>query len=914
MTDPHEEMLVLTRSGRRWLDGYAAVLQASGMHPVGREVVLRDSADIADLAVLPAGDERWPASRERSGVVVGAVQSGKTASMIGMIARSLDRAVNVVVVLGGRQTALWRQTTERVRAQLLAGTEPFDFSFRPEPLSGARQAPCEFYQVARRLVTRELERGKPIIFVAMKEVHHLEALGAVLRKHVVPGAQAAGVPVNLLVIDDEADDASVAEDRIEMSVKEVEELKQIPLKVLDLWEDRSHPGHTYVDDLYATYVAYTATPQANFLQDDANPLAPRDFVAALRTPGPGGMLRPRELTYRVDELKGWYTGADLFYRVLGDVLCVEITPSNSRGEEPDEEEHPEKELIVRALRSYLVAAAIRTLRSGGLGPATSQKTSFASRKDVGDKVCPITSMLVHPTADTDSHFATKDLLLSFWNGPEGQTGAGILEDMVASAPAWQAELVSYRDSASALSQCLGPEACGDRVVPGWDEVATCIRQEIVPATTVQVVNSRDDADGRPDFAPWCDDAGYWHAAPHHSTIFVSGNVMSRGLTLEGLLITVFTRASSIPLADTQMQMQRWFGYRGAYLDLCRVYLTHQQKSLFLRYAEADEALRTQVLQAMNRATGSLPDFTVLQGTDFRATGKVSPLASRELSPGPRPVVRPMNRPGLDDANQRVLRDFFTSDASVVRDSRGLLAGRRLSLIETAELLDSIVIYSLCRDPVEERRWLQVEALVGLDPRLDPEFSPLYRPPSGSDDAPSGPRSPAGLAAYLRLWAALLDRPAPGLMTSERPPQLWNLQDRSTRYAQAPVFRIGLRFGSGPVVVEGPLADLGDDLGISVHSMRRQVLPNGELNAPWGSRGRADDGTYQGDDLFDAVVLGQEIECLEDGARAAGQPGLLLFQVIDREDSTTPTISVAMSIPVGGPDYVQAVNTRRGRRS
>lgn len=89
------------------------------MHPVGREVVLRDSADIADLAVLPAADERWPASRERSGVVVGAVQSGKTASMIGMIARSLDRAVNVVVVLGGRQTALWRQTTERVRAQLL---------------------------------------------------------------------------------------------------------------------------------------------------------------------------------------------------------------------------------------------------------------------------------------------------------------------------------------------------------------------------------------------------------------------------------------------------------------------------------------------------------------------------------------------------------------------------------------------------------------------------------------------------------------------------------------------------------------------------------------------------------------------------------------------------------------------------
>ena len=916
MSAPQEELLVLADTQRRWLDGYAEVLSQSSMHPVSQRVVLQDSTDISDLAVLPAGDSRWPASRERSGVVVGAIQSGKTASMIGMIARSLDScSVNVVVVLGGRQTALWNQTTERLRAQLLAGVEPFEFSFLPEPMSGGRYEPRTAYAIPHTLLTRELRRGKPLIFVAMKEVHHLEALAAVLRKQVLRGARAAGVPVNLLVIDDEADDASVADDRLEMSAKEIEEFKKIPLKVVDLWEDRNQPGQTYSDDLYATYVAYTATPQANFLQDDGNPLAPRDFVAALRTSGRQGMLRPRELTFRVDGVENWYTGADLFYRDLGDLLCVEITPSVPvPGEDEPTVDDPERELMVRAVRSYLVAAALRVLRSGGRGPMSARDVTFDTRKDLNAGLAPVTSMLVHPAADTDSHFATKALLLSYWDGPSGEPGAGVLADLAEAPTPWMAELESYRTSAEELVNRLDHVECGDREIPEWDAVADCIRREIVPGTRIQVVNSRDEADDRPDFSPWQDGAGQWHAAPNHSTIFVSGNVMSRGLTLDGLLTTVFTRASLNPLADTQMQMQRWFGYRGAYLDLCRVYLTPEQKSLFLRYAAADEALRTQVLLAMNQRAGDLPSFTVLQGEDFLATRKVASLAAHELSPGSRPVVRQMNAPGHDEGNQRVLRDLFTAADPVVRDSRGLLLRQPLSLLETADLLDSIVIDTLGNDRAEAGRWAQVEALVGLRSDLDPTFCPLYRPPAGLPEVSTGQRTPAGIAAYLRLWAALLARDAPGLMTSERPPQMWNLVAPHIRHALAPEFRVGMRFGSGDVVAEGPLAELASELGVTIRAMNRKVLPTGELEAPWGSRGRGVDGTYQGDDLFDGILLGQEFDCHEDGARMSGQPGLILFQVIAREDSPAPTVSVAMSIPVGGPDYVQAINTRQAVRS
>jgi hypothetical protein len=98
--------------------------------------------------------------------------------------------------------------------------------------------------------------------------------------------------------------------------------------------------------------------------------------------------------------------------------------------------------------------------------------------------------------------------------------------------------------------------------------------------------------------------------------------MSRGLTLEGLTTTLFSRRSHEPLADTQMQMQRWFGYRGALIHLCRVFMTSEQRGLFLHYHQNDEALRRDVLAAMTVDGSARPPFTVLQGKNFLATGKI----------------------------------------------------------------------------------------------------------------------------------------------------------------------------------------------------------------------------------------------------------------------------------------------------
>ena len=85
-----------TRISIGWQERYNQVLE-NYAYPSG-QVIKDDSAYICDRAILPTGDSRWPNTRYRSGIVIGAIQSGKTASMIGFMARALDKGVNVIAV------------------------------------------------------------------------------------------------------------------------------------------------------------------------------------------------------------------------------------------------------------------------------------------------------------------------------------------------------------------------------------------------------------------------------------------------------------------------------------------------------------------------------------------------------------------------------------------------------------------------------------------------------------------------------------------------------------------------------------------------------------------------------------------------------------------------------------------------
>jgi hypothetical protein len=895
-----------------WWSAYERALDRSGIAARSREVIAADAEYVVERGVFGAGAPgggQWPASRERRGLVMGAVQSGKTASMMAVAAKALDRGIDALVILGGTRTALWTQTFERVVEQLDTlerRDRRRELMPRADLMSTGGGAPSDFYALTQPRARRLVLTQRPLIAVVMKNVAHLEQMAASLGV-LFEEARPTDRPFHVLVMDDEADDSSVVDAAAEAATDwEFAQRKQIPRRILDLWETRSRVGETSEANVYATYLAYTATPQANFLQDPSNPLAPRDFVASLRTPGREGDADVRTSSYRVPGgLPSWYTGGEIFYKSLVDVpLCV-----------PTDEEDPD-EMLRDAVRAYLVACAVRLKRSGSsLGLRSARDATFPSAEGARS-VAPM-SMLIHPSATKDGHFEVARRVLA-WSPdvpavadeadlrrPEGRylDVDRLVADIEDAPDRWSTWLEQYGRSADMCATAFGLAEVP--VVPRgteWAEVRRLLVEEVIPGTSVAVINSDENADDRPSFSPQQEGA-VWRAPRNLSTIFVSGNVMARGLTLEGLSTTLFTRSSNTPLADTQMQMQRWFGYRGSIVDLCRVFMATDQIDLFTSYHENDEALRRDVLAAMVDGA-SAPDVAVLQGRSFRATGKIANVRGVPLFPGTRPFVRHLTSPATSDPNLELLARMFSRplvQAGGASGRQGVMLADPLELEETADLLDGLRYpdHGPGLSSTEASRWTSVANHAEV-PSDDP-LMPLYRAPFVEGGVELGNASPYSAAAYLRTWAACLDRRVPGMVTTDEPPVLWSLVDLAARRRLRPRFWVGLRFGGAPSVTSGDLAGLPFD----VRPMSRGLRDDGELGATWGSR-NTNDGQYYGDEFFDYRLLGREPVMTSSGARPLGSDGLILFHVIDRGDGLV-SVAVGLNIPLGGPDHVAAVS-------
>jgi hypothetical protein len=915
---------------RSWWSGYRAQLAKGGLSETAVQVVDDDCGYLLDRGVHgvgPAGSQGWPASRVRSGLVMGAVQSGKTASMLGLAAKSLDAGVDAVIVLAGTRTALWQQTYDRLVAQL-------DQPDLGDPPAGERRTMLPAPRLMRdggevplsRLYTlngpqtrRMLGNGTPLICVAMKNVHHLRALADTLRRQLWPAVERAGRPFHILVLDDEADDGSVLDARVEQTVDPVlGDLKQIPRAIVDLWETRPHTGESASPHLHATYIGYTATPQANFLQADHNPLAPRDFVVGLRTPFDAGTVQPRQTTYLEPEgLGSYYCGGEVFYRRLRDCGLTpepKTSPVNAARD---------------ALQAFLVAGAIRLWRDPGrVGFRDGRDQVFGSSEEASAGLARPHSMLVHPSAAIEDHFAAAAVLLEAAGLEEEEARDRVragswdlpVEPLVSSLsdrqPEWLNWVTSYSDSAHAVASTFSlfrpPRT---PTAQDWPAIRDLLRDQVIPGTRVAVVNSDDQSDERPSFEVVQSPEG-WVAPSSHSTIFVSGNVMSRGLTLEGLATTLFLRRSGEPLADTQMQMQRWFGYRGRDLELCRVFVPAAQRSLFAAYHEADEALRRHVVHLMAENPEVAPTPQVLQGRDFLATGKLARLRNVPLCPGAFPFVRLMNDGQQPDPNAGTLVDLFvdqtSTEVSVQGTLRGRLLDRALTLTEAAALLDRLRYDAYRPDPEgwDARRWAGVAAHADVQSG-DPEgLYPLYRPPApdrsyASVDARRD--CPYTIAAYLRLWQACLTRHARGLVPTDDPSTPWSMVSLAQRQAAAPAFRVGIRYGSAEAAVGEPFTRIP----FQIRAMRRDVLGSA-LTGTWGTRNPGGGpSAYLGDSYFDYHVDPGPPPIATGGAtwRPVGAPGLVLFHVVDRGPGRHPTVAVGVAIPLGGPDQFAARESR-----
>lgn len=905
-----------------WWARYEA--QLTGLTDTARASVEADSRYILHRGILAADTanrHEWSSGRSRTGLVMGSVQSGKTASMLGVSALAIDHGLDIVIVLAGTRLSLWRQTYERLVQQLDSGEENSQKIKRRllRPLPGIVRSEqthplTTTYRLPPAQVRQRLSQGKPLIIVAMKQTDHLHALAASLRANVFSAVKELGRTAHMLVLDDEADDGSILDAVVESSQDPIYgRLKQIPRAIANLWD----PPQGSPNNLFSTYIAYTATPQANLLQEDHNPLAPRDFLISLRTPldighpvdtaHPGNLDAPRSSSYPEPVgSRAYYTGGEVFYRRAEAAgLCMPTTNSTQHD-------------LANAVRAFLVAGAIRLHRSGKLGPKSAVKAQFETEREALDSVAPPHAMLYHPSAAILDHFrGAEDVLL--WGGIQDRATAQamlktgdarmpgkLVSDLQADPAPWSEWLDKYLSSARAVEAEF--DVLAPNTFPDWKTVESLLIDEIIPGTRVAVVNSDPNADDRPGYTPsQHPETGKWHAARDLSTIFVSGNVMARGLTLEGMTTVLFQRSSANPLADTQMQMQRWFGYRGAYIELCRVFASEGQFALFRAYHDTDEAVRTAITEHM---MGGAPEPTVLQGLNFAATGKIAGIGNRPLAPGARPFITVINHGKEADPNADVVAGLFagpSSDLMVSNVLRGRILNRPLRLTEAAELLESLTFpdYRPGSEGFHADFWNRIEARAhAVAPLSDP---PFYRPPvrHGEGDLPRR-ACPYAIAAYLRFWSACLTRSITGLFVTGHPGELWSYADLVRKTAEQPRFWVGIRYGDGATLSAGPLGQLPFD----IRTTTKRVV-GGELKTTWGaSDPKADTGQYRGDVYFDYYHRRAPVPSNSDTAwRPSGSDGQILFYINQHPDDPHPAVAVGVCIPAGGPEQFSA--TRAG---
>jgi len=176
------------------------------------------------------------------------------------------------------------------------------------------------------------------------------------------------------------------------------------------------------------------------------------------------------------------------------------------------------------------------------------------------------SMLVHTTLYADSHERIKTVVEQHWNARARAVKRGTKAVLASLRALWNDE----RERVPA-SQWNNPEHTFDDLLP--------LLPDVMKETSIIVENGQS-----------LERLTYTDTA--RTQIAIGGNTLSRGLTLEGLLVSLFVRSASA--YDTLLQMGRWFGYRFGYEDLPRIWMTDELREAFVSLATVEQEIRNDI--------------------------------------------------------------------------------------------------------------------------------------------------------------------------------------------------------------------------------------------------------------------------------------------------------------------------------
>jgi Z1 domain len=537
--------------GFYWPRQRAYLLDHVGRTPQAVEATDDDSDRVLQYLENPRGNAPF----NTRGLVIGHVQSGKTENFSALIAKAADAGYKVVIVLSGVHNTLRQQTQRRLEREL-GLTDVAPGVGRPEAGKRWHSATnADLYGDFHPGTSDAsiLQGNEKVIFV-VKKWH------TVLQK-LVDFVEAADPPHDLpvLVIDDEADQASINTGGNRQPLDELIDAADGDADV-DL-QDEVDPSTTnrLIRDLLrrfqrVAYVAYTATPFANVLIDHRaedrevyEDLFPKDFILTL-FPRPGYVgaerLFGRDALERDPE--DGVEGLDVI-RLIPVADQPAVTPS---GVKVADFRPSVPESLELALRDWVLATGGLLAREGEDRPSSMlihvhQRTS-------------VQNLLAPQVAEVVRH------LRNDWRY---DSDGGLRAEMRAR---WEEEFRT-------VSRRLDPE----RDMP-FEQIEEHIDRLLKEGVPVLTLNSTTD------------DQLDYEQDPNLKAVLIGGNRLSRGVTLEGLLVSYYVRET--PYMDTLLQMGRWFGYRESYVDLTRIWTTELLASWFRDIALREEELRQQVLQ------------------------------------------------------------------------------------------------------------------------------------------------------------------------------------------------------------------------------------------------------------------------------------------------------------------------------
>lgn len=524
---------------------YRKYLSNKGFGAAVLGVLDKDTDKIVGLMQDPDKSGRWA----RRGLIVGNVQSGKTANYTGVICKAADYGYKFIVILTGIQEDLRIQTQERIEEGFIGisseatsgkdsavGVGLYGLERRPICLTTRAD---DFRANARDLGVSLQSLSEPLVLVMKKNSRTLANLIDWLEiRNRQAGARISSIP--MLLVDDEADNASVNVSKTDDSPSAINDRIR---KLLDSFDKN-------------VYLGYTATPFANIFIDpdgkdamEREDLFPRDFIISLDAPTN-------------------YVGASRIFPESGDLHETLVTVDDHIDVLPERHKisHPLSRLpesLKEAVRTFVLSRAIRIIR--GQDKSHSSMLVNASRfNDVQTKLTGLVS----------------DHLNSIRSACIGH--AGLPEKQALVDP----ELRCLKEVWIKLYEGQVPEE--------WMEVQAALVDAVGPIE-VRKVNSKS-----PDKLDY---RRYRNEGLH--VIAIGGFALSRGFTLEGLTISYFLRNSM--MYDTLLQMGRWFGYRDGYSDVCRIYMTEEAIDWYAHISEANDELRDE-FNRMERAGAKPVDF------------------------------------------------------------------------------------------------------------------------------------------------------------------------------------------------------------------------------------------------------------------------------------------------------------------